>query len=94
MTVAVEGSHEGISYAGKTDLITNRGNLNAVRYWNTIVVPASVPYIQNGNADDLQQENALCHIARRTRNVLAAHNINMLDLPAKSPGLVTVEYMS
>ena len=83
----------GISYAGKTDLITTHGNLNAVRYCNQIVVPGIVPYIQNGNADVLQQDNARCHIARHTRNVLAAHNINTLDWPAKSPDLSPVEHM-
>ena len=83
----------GISYAGKTDLITIRDNLNAVRYCNQVVVPAIVPYIQNGNVDVLQQDNARCHIARHTRNVLATHNINTLDWPAKSPDLSPVEHM-
>ena len=77
----------GISYNGKTDLRTVRGNLNAVRYCADIITPVIVPYIANGNADVLQQDNARCHTARHTQNVLAANNINTLDWPAKSPDL-------
>ena len=83
----------GISYNGKTDLRTVRGNLNAVRYCADIITPVIVPYIANGNADVLQQDNARCHTAGHTQNVLAASHINTLDWPAKSPDLSPIEHL-
>ena len=83
----------GISYNGKTDVRTVRGNLNAVRYCADIITPVIVPYIDNGNADILQQDNALCHTACHTQNVLAANNINTLNWPAKSPDLSPIEHL-
>ena len=83
----------GISYNGKTDLRTVRGNLNVVRYCADIITPLIVPYIANSNADVLQQDNARCHTARHTQNVLAANNINTPDWPTKSPDLSPLEHL-
>ena len=83
----------GISYNGKTDLRTVRGNLYAVRYCADIITPVIVPYIANRNADVLQQDNVRCHTARHTQNVPAANNINTLDWPAKSPDLSPIEHL-
>jgi hypothetical protein len=70
----------GISYNGKTELKTIRGVLNAAHYCAEIVIPVIVPYVANGNADVLQQDNARCHTAaRHTRNVLIVNNINILE---------------
>lgn len=70
-----------------------RGTLNAVRYCDEIIVPVIVPYIVNGNADILQHDNARCHSARHTRNILEANNINTIEWPAKSPDLSPIEHM-
>lgn len=83
----------GISHSGKTELITIRGNLNAVRYCNEVIVPAVVPYIANNHADVLQQDNARCHTARYTQTVLLQNNIEVLDWPAKSPDLSPIEHL-
>ena len=56
----------GISYNWISDLRTEHGNLNAVRYCADIITPVIVPYIAIGNADVLQQDTARCHNARNT----------------------------
>jgi uncharacterized protein (UPF0297 family) len=69
----------GISYNGKTDLKTIRGILNAAHYCAEIVIAVIVPYIVNGKAYVLQQNNARCHTALHTRDVLAVNNIKILE---------------
>ena len=83
----------GISNSGKTDLITIAGNLNVVRYCNEVVVPVIVPYINNGSADVLQQDNARPHTARHSQTVLATHNVATLDWPAKSQDMSPIVHL-
>jgi len=83
----------GISYEGKTELTIVRGRPNAARYCADIILPAVVPYIHNGNADVFQQDNACCHTALYTRNILAANNINTLEWPSRSPDPSPLEHM-
>ena len=83
----------GIWYEGKTELKIGRGRLNAARDCVDIILPAVVPYIHNGNPDFFQQDNARCHTALYTRNILAAKNINTLEWPSRLPDLSPIEHM-
>ena len=56
--------------------------------WAPLII---VPYINNCNADVLQQDNARPHTAHRTRNVLKAAHINVLDWPSRSPDMAPIE---
>jgi hypothetical protein len=82
----------GIYHDGKKELITLHDRLNAISYCDEIILSVIVPYILNSNSDVLQQDNARCHNARHTQNVLVENNINMIELPAKSPDLSPIEH--
>lgn len=83
----------GISYQGKTELVTVNGTLNSVRYCNEIIRPVVHPYIRDRHADTLQQDNARPHVARYTRDTLGQLNIPTLDWPARSPDLSPIEQL-
>ena len=55
-----------ICHSGKTELVTVNGGLNAHQYFDEIITPVVIPYIQRGRAEILQQDNAHCHVARHT----------------------------
>ena len=82
----------GISKNAQTDLVTVAGTLTAVRYCQQIVTPHILPFIRRHNAT-LQQDNARCHTARFTRDLLQRNNVNVLDWPARSPDLSPIEHM-
>ena len=83
---------EGISKNAWTDLVTVAGTLTAVRCCQQIVTPYILPFNRRHNAT-LQQENARCHTARYTMDLLQRNNVNVLDWPAQSPDLSPIEHM-
>ena len=83
----------GISHSGATQLVTVNGNLNAVGYRDDILGPVVLPYLRQGNADVLQQDNARPHTARVTRDFLRQNNVRLLDWPSRSPDLSPIEHL-
>lgn len=83
----------GITNRAKTDIVSVRGNLNAVRYCNEIIRPVVLPFMRQGHAQIFQQDNARPHVARHTMDLLRANNVNVLDWPAKSPDLSPIEHL-
>lgn len=83
----------GISHRGKTVLVVVNGTLNSQRYCDEIVVPVVVPFLRQGNARILQQDNARPHTARHTQTTLQQNNIVTLDWPARSPDLSPIEHV-
>ena len=83
----------GISQHTKTPLVHIQGNLNAQRYQNEVIRPVLVPRIQANRCMRLAQDNAPCHTARTTRNMLATNNIVSIPWPAKSPDLNPIEHV-
>ena len=56
----------GICHCGKTELVTVNGRLNASQYCDEIIIPIVIHVLQGERADLLQQDNARCHVARRS----------------------------
>ena len=55
-----------VCHSDKTELVTVNERLNARRYCDEIIIPVVIPVVQRGRADILQQNNARCHVFRRT----------------------------
>ena len=84
----------GVSLHTKTDLVVVRGNLNAVRYQQDILIPVAIPHLQAaGRGMIFMQDGAPAHTARTTQNLLQQHNIRQLPWPAKSPDLNVIEHL-
>lgn len=83
----------GVSMHTKTPAIVVRGNLTARRYIQDIVQPVLVPHLAANRGMQLLQDNATCHVARQTMNVLRANNIRVIQFPAKSPDLNIIEHV-
>ena len=83
----------GISLHTKTQLVHIQGNLNAQRYQNEVIRPILIPHIRANRVMLLAQDNATCHTARATRNILAVNNIRAIPWPAKSPDLNPIEHV-
>lgn len=83
----------GICHRGKTQLVTIPGTLTAARYCDEVLVPVVVPFLQEGNTNIFQQDNARPHVARQSRDVMARNNINILEWPPKSPDMSPIEHL-
>ena len=83
----------GISQHTKTPAVVIRGNLNAERYQQEIVQNVLVPHFAANRRMQLIQDNATCHVARQTLNLLRANNIRVIPFPAKSPDLNPKEHL-
>ena len=55
-----------VCHSGKTELVTVNRGLNARRYCDEIIIPVAIPVLQRVRADIWQQDNARCHVVRRT----------------------------
>ena len=82
----------GISVHTKTPIVRLQGAVNAVRYQNDILLPLVIPHIRANRGMVLAQDNAPCHFARTTKQLLRANNFRLLDWPAKSPDLNPIEH--
>ena len=83
----------GISMHTKTPITCVQGGLTANRYQNVILGPVALPHIAANRGMILAQDNAPCHTAQTTRQYLAANNIQIMPLPAKSPDLNPIEHI-
>lgn len=83
----------GISLHTKTALVTVQGRLNARAYQNQIVRPHIVPHVRANRGMILAQDNAPCHVARTTAQLLRASNVRVLPWPARSPDLNPIEHI-
>ena len=84
----------GIHHDGKTDLVIAPGNLTAQRYCNRIIELVVVPYLLQHNVGIFQHDNARPYTGRRhIQNILRTHNVNVLQWPARSPGLSPIEHL-
>ena len=83
----------GISMHTKTPIVRLQGAVNAVRYQNDILLPLVIPHIRANRGMILAQDNAPCHSARTTQQLLRANNARLLDWPAKSPDLNPIEHV-
>ena len=83
----------GISMHTKTPIVRLQGAVNAVRYQNDILLPFVIPHIRANRGMILAQDNAPCHSARTTQQLLRANNVRLLDWPAKSPDLNPIEHV-
>ena len=83
----------GISMHIKTPIVRPQGAVSAVRYQNDIHLPLVVPHIRANRGMILAQDNAPCHSARTTQQLLRANNVTLLDWPTKSPDLNPIEHV-
>ena len=79
--------------APKSPIVRLQGAVNAVRYQNDILLPLVIPHIRANRGMILAQNNAPCHSARTTQQLLRANNVRLLDWPAKSRDLNPIEYV-
>ena len=67
---------------------------DAVRYWDEIVEPVVIPYLQNlGPNFILQNENARPHRARIITEYLQNLEVERMEWPAVSPDLNPIEHL-
>lgn len=83
----------GISLHTKTPLAVVNGNLNAVQYQQQILRPHAIPHLHANRGMQLVQDNAPCHNARTTRQLLQQQNIRLIDWPSRSPDLNPIEHV-
>lgn len=81
----------GVSLHTKTPIVFIRGNMNAQTYQNNVLIPTAIPHIRANRGMSLAQDNATCHNARATQALLAASNIRLIRMPARSPDLNPIE---
>jgi len=68
-------------------------NLNGRRYQNETVAPVMIPHIRANRVMSLAQDNAPCHTARGTMQMLKDNLIIVRPWPAKSPDLNPIEHL-
>lgn len=83
----------GISMHTKTAMVRINGNLNARRYQTDIINPVLIPHVRANRGMILAQDNAPCHAARTTQQLLRANNVRMLPWPARSPDMNPLEHV-
>ena len=83
----------GIWMHTKTPIVRLQGAVIAVRYQNNILLPLVIPHIRVNRGMILAQDNAPCHSARTTQQLLRANNVRLLDWPAKSPDFNPTEHV-
>ena len=82
----------GISMNTKNPIVTIQGNLTARKYQTDVLIPHYqtdvliphlIPHVRANRRMALAQDNAPCHAARATQNLLAASNVRVIQMPAK-----------
>ena len=80
-----------------SSLIILRDTLTARRYIDQVLRPGLFPFIRRhqnvNNPLTFQQDNARPHTARLTMDFLNTNGINVMDFPAGSPDLNTIEHL-
>jgi hypothetical protein len=75
----------GITSTSKLNFAIIRGNMNAQSYFNNVLNPADIPFINQHDGVSFQHDNARRHTARITTQHLQQNNVNVLPWPACSP---------
>ena len=83
----------GISMYTKTPIVHLQGAVNAMRYQNDILLLLVIQHIRGNRGMILAQDNAPCHSARTTQQLLRANNVRLLNWPAKSPDLNPIAHV-
>lgn len=83
----------GISFHNKTQLVVVNGNLNAARYQQEILRQHVIPYARANRGTILAQDNAPCHTARTTRQMLQANHVQTMEWPPCSPDMNPIEHV-
>ena len=83
----------GISMHTKTQIVRVNGNLNARRYQTDIITPVLLPHLRANRGMIVAQDNAPCHAARTTQQMMHANNVRMLPWPSCSPHLNPIEHV-
>ena len=75
-----------ISYNGTSKLCFFNGSVNSDSYIKTLKSHL-LPFTKKQNSPNLvfQQDNAPCHISKKTKQFLMTANIPILDWPPNSP---------
>ena len=83
----------GKMYNYRTALVQIRGNLNVAKYYGDYLTNHVIPYVNAHPNVTFQEDNATTHIARQTRLLLQANNVNVLDWPVKPPDLNPIVHL-
>lgn len=84
----------GITIESRTELVVVPQRMNAAVYINDIILQHVVPFAYGmGPNFLLMHDNARCHTAQTTRDVLQEIQIPVMDWPACSPDLNPIEHM-
>ena len=84
----------GVSYNGKTQLVTVYGNLNDQKYRDDILTPVVLPFMNAGKGVTmLEQDNAGPHTTLATTQFLMANNVNVIEWPSMPPDLLPIEHI-
>ena len=88
----------GISHGHRTELVflefPGRGaGLTAQGYINQVLRPVVLPFMQERDDFQLQQDNARPHSARVTQQFLRTSGVEVMDWPAMSPDLAPIEHI-
>jgi transposase len=71
-----------------------RGNgVTAACYIDQVLRPHVVPHFARHQNKSFQQDNACAHTARATRDFLQQNNVNVMNWPALSPDLNSIEHL-
>ena len=78
--------------SNKTRLVVFNANINAKIYINDVLAVEALPFIQfHGPNVTCMHNNARQHSAAITRQFLVKNDVNVLDWPANSPYLNSIE---
>ena len=88
------GQCYGVGRHGRTPLAVVAGNLTGMHYWDEIVQPYVIPFIQaQANNVTFQQDNAWPYVVRVVRDYLTQQNVDLLPWPAVSPDLSPIKHV-
>ena len=85
------GSRESLNT--KTQLVFIQENPNARRFQNDVIQPVLIPHVRANQGMTIVQDNATCHNARTTTDMLRNNNIQTMPWPSKSPDMNPIEHI-
>ncbi|UYV76907.1 K02A2.6-like [Cordylochernes scorpioides] len=80
-----------IAYDSRTPLLRIQGTMTAQRYFDDVLRPVTLPYLQGVHNALYQQDNARPHTARISQQAL--QDVQMLPWPPYSPDLSPIEHV-